>query len=756
MGSCRLGLRPGTVLRFGIDVARARVLSSVLFLPVLLPCAQAQSHKPPRTTPDALQQHFDKARTFSIGGDQEHAVTEYKAFLVEALRRTANALAHENKLPEAIQLFKEAIVLDSQNVDVRLDYAVNLLDSGDLPQAKLQAEAAIQSAPKLAQGHYVLGRILFQQEDFEGAKAQFEAAVADKTTFDVGYNLGRTYLALKDLDHAHVLFQQILAGIGDSPQIHIYFGHAYLRSNYPEQAIAELQKALKKDPKIAQAHYFLGLAYLERDPGKFDEAAAEYRAEVSNSPNDFRAYYQLGNIELKDHRVEEAERDLKRASVLAPENPDPLIYLGELYASENHSVEAEAAMRRAIALTKDISRGGYQINRAHYVLGRILIQSGRREEGMAELKISSSLRNQTTANAQRGETGADPGERGEMPTPSSESGSAEQKQLDAYIETLKPEIADAYNNLGAAAAGQRDYAAAIEDFNKAGKWYPALETLQRNMGMAWFYANRYREAIPPLYRHLETHSDDSRVRAALGLSYFMVENYQATAETLRVEPKHLDSDPGLAMVYAVSLVKTGRYDEGMGRLKTIEQANPNNAEIHVSIGESYADQGIYAPAIEEYRTALALDPEVARAHFLLGLALLQQGNSSNAVTEFRTALQSNPADSVTKYHLAVALINEQQKDEAATLLHQIIRQDEKYSNAYYQLGKLELEGGKTDEAITDLQTAIQLDPRSEFAHYQLSLAYRRGARSEDAEREMKVYQDLKARRRGPHETSERN
>jgi tetratricopeptide (TPR) repeat protein len=750
----RLGSRPGNPLLIHIDVACVRTFS--LFLLLFLPRVQGQSHKPTHTPPDTLQQHFDKARTFSIGGDQEHAVIEYKAFLVEALRRTGNALAHENKIPEAIQRFQEGVAIDPQNADVRLDYAVTLLESGDLPEAKLQAETATKAAPGLAHGHYVLGRILFQTEDFAGAKAQFEALTGDKTTFDIGYNLGRTYLALKDIDHAKVLFQEILAGIGDSAQLHIYFGHAYLRSNYPEQAIAELQTALKKDPKVAQAHYFLGLAYLERDPGRFDEASTEYRAEVINSPNDFRAYYELGNIELKDHKVEEAERDLKKASVLDPGNPDPLIYLGELYASENRPSDAEPTMRRAIALTKDVSRGGYQINRAHYVLGRILIQSNRREEGLSELKISSSLRNQTTPDAQRGEPVASSAEHSEVRILPAESASPEQKQLDAYIDTLKPEIADAYNNLGAAAAGQKDYAAALEDFNNAAKWYPHLETLQRNQGMALFHANRYQDAIPPLYRHLEAHSDDSRARGALGLSYFMVENYSATAETLSVDLKYLDSDPGLATVYAVSLVKTGRYDDGMGRLKAIEQANPNSAEIHISIGESYADQGVYAPAIEEYRKALALDGDVARAHFLLGLALLEQGNSAASVSEFRTALKANSEDPVTKYHLAVALINEQQKDEAFVLLHQVIQQDKNYSNAYYQLGKLELEGDKTGEAIGDLQTAIQLNPSSEFAHYQLSLAYRRGERSEDAEREMKVYQDLKARRRGPHEKSEQN
>ena len=155
----------------------------------------------------------------------------------------------------------------------------------------------------------------------------------------------------------------------------------------PDKAIEEFKKALARNPKIAQAHYFMGLAYLDRDEDKgWEEAAQEQREEIKNNPNDFRAYYELGNIALKRHNAEEAEHALKRSSELAPDNPDPLIYLGELYAGQNRPAEAEATMRKAIALTTDPARGGYQIHRAHYVLGRVLIQSGHREEGAKELK----------------------------------------------------------------------------------------------------------------------------------------------------------------------------------------------------------------------------------------------------------------------------------------------------------------------------------------------------------------------------------
>src|SRR5579863_1633539 len=529
-----------------------------LFALFLLP-AVAQTAKPrppaPAAEPDQLEQHYDAARTFAIGGDQEHAAAEYKAFLAEALRRTANARTHQGDLGTAEALFKDAIAIAPGNADTRLDYALLCLDKEDYAEAKSQAEKALQIAPDSTPAHYTLGRILYEQSDFAGAKAQLEIAVVANSTFDVGYNLALTYLHLKDLNRVRLLFDEMIAGLGDTAQLHLRFGYAYWSTEYADKAIEEFKRALAKNPKIAQAHYFMGLAYLHRDEDKgWDEDAQEQREEIKNNPDDYRADYELGNVALKQRRPEEAERELKRASELAPDNPDPLIYLGELYAGQDRPVEAEAAMRKAIALTTDPSRGGYQIHRAHYVLGRILVQSGQREEGAKELKISAELREQTHPESERNAAPQDAipissKENQVRPDPTPEQ-AAEKQRLEAYLDQLKPGIADSYNNLGVAAAGQKDFLTAETYFHKAAQWDPSLPTLDRNLGMAAFYAAQYSDAITPLWHHLEQHPDDMRARAALGLSYFEVEKYSAALETLQLlKPEEVNADPGLALAY---------------------------------------------------------------------------------------------------------------------------------------------------------------------------------------------------------------
>jgi tetratricopeptide (TPR) repeat protein len=757
--------------------SRSASLRAQLFLlPILaltfLSSAAAQTAKPPTKSsakpkpapqaapPDTLQQHYDAARTFAISGDQANAAIEYKAYLAEALRRTANARTHQGNYAAASTLFQDAIAADPADAQVRLDYAVLCIDKEDIPEAKAQSEKAVQLAPDQERTHYMLGRVLYAQGDYAGAKAQLETAIVSTPTFEVGYNLALTYLNLKDLNRTRLLFDEMITGLGDSAQLHVQFGHAYWRTGYPDKAIEEFKRALAKNPKIAQAHYFLGLAYLDRDEDKgWDEAAQEQREEIKNNPNDFRAHYELGNIALKRHNAEEAERELKRASELAPDNPDPLIYLGELYAGQSRPEEAEAAMRKAIALTTDPARGAYQIHRAHYVLGRVLIQSGRKEEGAKELKISAELREHTHPEVDRSKNQED------IPLSAKENqvhsdldqSPEEKKKLEAYLEQLKPGIADAYNNLGVAAAGQKDFSGAFEYFRKAAKWEPALPTLDRNLGMAAFYAGQYGEAVAPLFHHLEAQPDDIRARAALALCYFGIEKYSAVLETLQpLSQDQVATDPGLGLAYAVSLAKTGKYDEGMARLKVLEQANPDSAGVHVAIGEAYADQKLYGTAIDEYRKAIALDPNQARTHFLLGLSLMHEATQADAAQEFRTAVTLDPQDATAKYHLAYALIQMQQKDEGQVLLREVVAQDPSYADAFYQLGKLQLDQGDAKSAIANLETSAKLSPASDYIHYQLSMAYRRDSRADDAEREMQKYEAMKQHRRGEHEAPPTN
>ena len=727
---------------------------------------RAQNPKP--QPQDSLQKHYDAARTFQLSGDQERAAAEYSVFLSGALRSSAKASVELGDLNRATSLFDQALVVSPDDPDTRLDYAQLLIHQEKLPQARSSAEKVLASTPDNARAHSLLGQVLFAQKDYKGAREHLEIAVVAAPAFDTAYLLGMTYIKLNDVSRARLVFDDMRTAFGDTARLNIYFGMAYREGELYDDAILELKKAISKSSTIRQAHYFLALAYLVRDgESGFAAAQAELQAEVKVDPNDARTHYLLGYIAMKQHNTHEAEVELSRSISLDPQNPDPLLYLGQLYADADRRAEAETAMRKAIALTKDEARNDFQISRAHYVLGRILQNDGNQEEGKKELLLSSDLRQRSLAimrsklaarestkdvtDSKDGFPGANllQDTESRIGAPPLKPVSPEQeKNVRAYIDQLKPAIADAYNNLGVILAGRKEFGPAAEYFRKAGEWSPSLATLDHNWGMAAFYAAQYQDAVPPLTRQLQKQPGDVKVRAALGLSLFMVQNFSGALDALKPIQSQVDGDPGLGYAFAVSLVKTGSYDEGVRRLKSMEQSNPNSADLHMMLGSAFADQHEYDTALQEYRKSLAIDPNQAQTHYLAGLALIRNGHPQDAVEELRTALKLNPLDASAKYHLAFALIQIQQKEEAQSLLRNVIQQDPKRADAYYELGKLQLEQGDTKGAVASLETGTKVGPEADYIHYQLAMAYRRESREEDAQREIKLYQTLKNRQRG--------
>src|SRR5919198_5399576 len=97
---------------------------------------------------ERLSQHYDAARTFQLSGDLEHATTEYRAFLREALRGLANANAQMGELNVATRLFDDVLRLAPEDQEARLDYAFTRLQQGRLPEARALAEMVLQASPE--------------------------------------------------------------------------------------------------------------------------------------------------------------------------------------------------------------------------------------------------------------------------------------------------------------------------------------------------------------------------------------------------------------------------------------------------------------------------------------------------------------------------------------------------------------------------------------------------------------------------------
>lgn len=624
--------------------------------------------KHPDSGGSTLQDRYNAAQHFQQAGDLDKAAAQYRAFLAEGLGTLAVENARLADYPKAASFFDEALALEPDSPTLRLEYAKTALALGDLSHAETLTKAFLNDYPRdprgMAQAHQILGRALLKKNRDRDARKELEQAVALDPSFENGYDLAVVCLDLDDEKCATQLFREMEASFGDSAALHMHFGQAYGNSDFQPQAVAEFRKVIVQDPHLPGAHYSLAAALLTtgEDDVRVAEAESELKKELAISPKDFLTYAALGKIAVAHRRYDEAEQYLKRATSLNPKSPDAFLYLGQMYFDNDRFADAKTALRSAIDLTTDVTRNHYQVQKAHFLLGRILMEEHQPEQAHAEMQAAHALSNLALSQDKSKLAGlleddslTQPSTDAAVPSPTQHNADPTAvRNLEAFEKQLTPAIADSYNNLGASAASSADYARALKYFERAAEWNPSLDGLDYNWGRAAFMASRFSDAIPPLLRYIRLHPGDSGSHAALAMSQFMTADYSACLATLQGVETATASIPQMQYIYAESLVKTGQVSAGKDRLEALEKAHPEIAEVHRDLGDVLAVQGLSQKAREELHTAIQLNADDAETHYVLGKVELDSGNTSAAIPEFESAIRLRSTDSRFHRELATA------------------------------------------------------------------------------------------------------
>ena len=616
-----------------------------------------------------LQRRYKAAQSFQAAQELDKAAAEYRIFIADVLGELAIANAHAGNSSEAYAEFDEALHLVPSFPTLRLEYARVCFENGDTEHARTLIQeflSAQSNDPKLsAKARALLGRVLLAMGKSAEAKQELEQAVKLDPTFDNGYNLGVAELNLGDGPAATTLFREMLASYGDTASIHLLFGQAYGGSDLQKEAVAEFQRAIAIDSKLPGAHYALASSYLaSAGDTRLPEVKSELRKEISISPSSAAAYAALGHLLAAEGEsaADNAEglRLLKRATELEPSNPDAYLYLGQYYFNAKLDQEAEIALRRCILQTKDPSRNGYQVQRAHYLLGRILLKHGYSEEGKQEIAASQALRDtnlkhdqdrladymQTTPSTSSAASDTT------LNAPSTEKEVADQQRhRKAFAHQFGPAIADSYNNLGAIAGSENNFRLALRYFEHAAQWNPALPGLDYNWGRAAFTAGATQESIAPLTRYIRAHPEDEAAKSVLGMAQFLSNDYTSTLATLGGLADKPGQSAQVQFAYADSLLKTQRVTDGVARLQKLEVVTPDVPDIHRALGEAYLIQ--HNPAAkDELKTAIRLAPLDAKTRVALGRLQVSEGDLHGAVATFESAVKLEPSNESLRQELS--------------------------------------------------------------------------------------------------------
>jgi tetratricopeptide (TPR) repeat protein len=710
-------------------------------------------------TSDDLIIHLTAAESHQISGDLTNAAVENRAILGIALQRFGSIAIEEGRYSDAVRVLTDSLKYADTAAN-RTNLAIAYLRQNQFEKALVEALTAVSIEPKHLGAHYILGNIYYTKEDYKAALPELERVFSEAPDFEIARALGLTYLNLKQIERARLHFEKMLVSAGkESADLHVLLAKLYEATNYQADAERELKQALSIEPNKPKTNFYLGYLLLQNGGSeRMAEAGAAFEQELKLTPNDFYSLFFSGVVASSVNNPQKAIPFLQKAVEINPRSGEAYLFLGQSQLEINDLTNAEKNLRRAVELEANGGKNT-QARRTHFMLGRLLLRTGKKEEGQKELAVAGQLQ-QASLDSSRNELNRILGQVVET----SEVKSVGEKTIGAdVLIKLPPEItaqlkkqntflveviAQAFNNLGVIATQNNQLSEAIENFSAAFQWKPDFPNLSRNLGIVSYKAGEFEKAIAPLSHHLKANPEDVLIRKMLGSSYYFSKDFKSSVETLKPIGTKLTDEAELAYFYGISLIQLKRNGEAIPIFNRLAEISQNKPEALFYAAQGFMILGDYTRAITEFRRVVVLAPDAPQANYFIGQNLIRLNRLADAEKSFARELEINPNDALSKYHLALTLIERKiETEKALSLLEEAVSLRNDYADALYQLGKIYLEKGDIKKALDQLEKAVSADKGKDYIHYQLSIAYRKAARKEDADRELKLYQKIKEDKR---------
>ena len=365
-------------------VEAAKLFGACLFLVsavVLFPISPALAGLPPRPNSSESQQQPSEGGGSGSAGAAEKAT------------RPA-----QHELPEA-----------------GLGEAKSLLQRGRLSEAERAVRQYLAKEPKSAEGHFLLGYILFReirgkasQEESAGevrghnpdailSKFSDKQARASLAEFTEGakYHLPNAfdlkvvaldYVLLRDFVDAEKWLTRSLEWNPNDFDTWYHLGRTKYNLQRFREAISAFNHCLELDPKNVQAEDNVGLSYAGLL--RTEEAIAAFRTAIAwqaqRKIKDPGPFLDLGSLLLDQNRVEEAVPYFVQAVEISPQDPSAHGELGKAYFRLKQLAKAQTEMERAVELAPRNAP-------FHYVLGQIYQKEGFKDKAKLEFDRTSAL-----------------------------------------------------------------------------------------------------------------------------------------------------------------------------------------------------------------------------------------------------------------------------------------------------------------------------------------------------------------------------
>ncbi|MEJ0045347.1 MAG: tetratricopeptide repeat protein [Rhodospirillales bacterium] len=207
---------------------------------------------------------------------------------------------------------------DAADIAGALQAAIAHHQGGRLADAEASYRQVLRTAPHHADALHLLGLVLAQSGNYQGAVELFKQAIrAAPAAFTYYNSLGNALHALGQLDAAAVNLRQAVKLSPDYAEAQLNLGNVLQDQGQLADAVASYRLALAAQPEYAAAHINLGNAL--QDQGLLKDAAASYGRALKIDPGYAAAHGNLGNVLCDLGQFDAAVASYRAALALAPD-----------------------------------------------------------------------------------------------------------------------------------------------------------------------------------------------------------------------------------------------------------------------------------------------------------------------------------------------------------------------------------------------------------------------------------------------------
>jgi len=263
--------------------------------------------------------------------------------------------------------------------------AKSLFQHGNFTEADRAVRQYLQNHTDSADGHFLLGHILFREIS---AKWREEGKTEGEALLYNSGDLSGPMVAYRDARVKESL-AEFTAGakyhVPSAMDLKVVALDYLLLKDYAD-AERWLTRSLQEDRRDAQAWYYLGRTKYGK--GQFLEAIEAFEQCLKLEPRNIKAETNVGLSYEALERPGEASQAFDHAITWQTENaakdPEPFIELGHLYVNQNQPEKAVPYLSQSIAIYPNISKAHEELGKAYSMLKRF-------PEAQAELEKAIEL-----------------------------------------------------------------------------------------------------------------------------------------------------------------------------------------------------------------------------------------------------------------------------------------------------------------------------------------------------------------------------